>query len=69
MRRVTRVGLGAGILTGVGAALLKVRRQVAARRDARHARADEARRNLWPPVPVKPAGEVRIEADHPTESG
>jgi hypothetical protein len=68
MRRVTRVGLGAGILTGLGAAALKVRRQLAARRDARHARADEARRNLWPPVPMKPAGDVHIEADHPDGS-
>jgi hypothetical protein len=64
MRRVARIGLGASLLTGLGAAAVKIRRQVAARREARRARADEARRNLWPPVPVRPGAEARIEADH-----
>lgn len=64
MRRVTRLGLGAGLVTGLGAAAVKVRRRIAARREERHARADEARRNLWPPVPVKPGAEARIQADH-----
>jgi hypothetical protein len=63
MRRAARVGIGAGILTGLGAVAVKVRRKVADRRNARRARADEARRNLWPPVPVKPAGAVHIDAE------
>lgn len=67
MRRVARFGLGAGVLTGLGAAAVKVRRQLAARREGRLARADEARRNLWPPVTVKPAAGVRIEAEHPSD--
>jgi hypothetical protein len=59
MRRLVRAGVGAGILTGVGAAALKVR----GRRAARLQRAAEERRNLWPPVPVKPGTEAHIDAD------
>jgi hypothetical protein len=63
MGRAARIGLGAGILTGAGAVAMKVRRTVTERRTARRARADEARRNLWPPVPVKPAAGVHIDGE------
>jgi hypothetical protein len=65
MGRAARIGLGAGLLGGLGALAVKVRRRATDRRDARRARAQEARRNLWPPVPVKPAGAVHIKAEHP----
>jgi hypothetical protein len=61
MRRATRIGLGAGLLTGVGAVVVKARRMVADRRLQRRAEAAEVRRNLWPPVPVKPGAEAHIE--------
>lgn len=59
MRRAARVGIGAGILTGLGAVGVKLRRMLGDRK----ARAAEARRNLWPPVPVKPPGGVHIDAE------
>jgi hypothetical protein len=62
MRKAARIGLGAGLLTGVGAVVVRARRKVADRRLQRRAEAAEVRRNLWPPVPVKPGAEAHIEA-------
>ena len=63
MRRVARVGIRAGLLTGLGALGVKTARTVRSRRAARRDRAAEERRNLWPPVPVKPGTEAHIDAD------
>jgi hypothetical protein len=63
MRRLARAGVGAGLLTGLGAVGVKAARAVRSRRQARRDRALEQRRNLWPPVPVKPGTEARIDAD------
>jgi hypothetical protein len=62
MRRVARIGIGAGLLTGVGAVVVGARRKIADRGLQRRAEAAEERRNLWPPVPVKPGAEAHIEA-------
>ncbi len=63
MRRLARAGLRAGIITGLGAAAVKGARTVRSRQTARRDRAAEERRNLWPPVPVKPGTEAHIDAD------
>jgi hypothetical protein len=69
MRRFARFGLGAGILAGLGAATVPLRRTVQRRRDDRRARAADARRNMWPPVPVKPGASAKIDAERVREEG
>ena len=68
MRRVARFGIRAGLIAGLGAGAVKAFRSVRARGVARRDRAAEERRNLWPPVPVKPGTEAHIDADQVGDS-
>jgi hypothetical protein len=63
MGRAARIGIGAGVVAGLGATFVKLRRVLQDKQSSRRARAAEARRNLWPPVPVKPGAEASIDAD------
>jgi hypothetical protein len=62
-RRLVRRTAHIGVLAGVAAGAVKVGKTLHSRRAARHERAAQARRDLWPPVPVKPGTEAHIDAD------
>ncbi|MGD0743469.1 MAG: hypothetical protein ABSA31_09370 [Acidimicrobiales bacterium] len=60
--RAIRIGVVAGVLGGAAVAAARVLPKFLARRSFRRLAATKTTEELWPPVPTRSAGAVRVDA-------